>query len=674
MYKLVFVKTAEGRSSFTIDDDFCTACGVDHDNIEGCMLFVASWLALLSDSPLNSGSSAKPKRTYAAFMQRLVRDGLRKTVIEFSALSHKLVSQHMLMGQPTLIGDWIDDFKDTPLFFEYNRYYKSGDIDVLRFIYTFLNFGKKLDYDDEEFHKTAFRGWIDIEEKLARLSFDSTDIGCISAILESCLPRFKITNFFPKFGPGSVQERGVRGRIDKVDTFSYDPMIDRFLLHGFIGNYGLGEEQGLTSDRCVPNAPRWKPGGRVSSRVSRLRFARKDLRTARSIGMEPNVLQYFQQGVNRSMMELIDNSSFSSFIKLQHQEDNKRLAEYGSYTGLVDTIDLSSASDCLSLTLAKAVFPRSWLIPMLVTRSNECILPNGDLHRLQKFAPMGSALCFPTQCVLFTGVCLYAACQFSYDSLPSTLTLLEFVKANCVAISKSFGSANGYTADRHSFQECRVYGDDICIDYRLTQIVMSILDRLGFVVNRNKSFVGSQAFRESCGGFYLNGSDITPLYYRVKGVHQSKLTGEQLASEVALINSCWDRGYKYVYRFHVRQVLGWSTNVRSSRSSMNSVLFVLPGSDTFGIFSKNPRNSHLERREQPDVPGKPWYQRTEMRCISLTYEYRIREPHKFMLDPYEYMRWMGNHSTDKICEDTFSHQSSDTGGARVVWRWTPATD
>lgn len=660
----VLLRTSDGNRRLTIDDSLCKSLGVtDKRNLGVVSLFLASWITLLSDSPLEPHK--KPFRLYRAFLNGLARDGLKATVLRYSGLSHTLVSQHRIMGQSTLIGDWIDDFKDTPVFFEYNRYFKTGDPAILRFLYTFLNFGKKLEYVDDSFEEVAFRDWQDCEKRLSDLSLVDDDCDALRIILESCLPRFQVNDFAPKFGPGRVQERGIEGRISKIRNFEYDSYIDRFLFHGHIGMYGMGEDHGLSAEKVIPNLDGWAPGRRECSRVARLRFVPKNLKTARSICMEPNVLMFFQQGVMREFLQHIDKSCFSRFIRIRDQARNRDLALFGSYTGEVDTLDLSAASDSVSMALVKAVFPPSWQIPMRATRSHSCITPDGGLHRLMKFAPMGSALCFPTQCMIFVSICIYAACLYTYEVEHGDGDFLCWLKANLERVLDSIPDKPHSWSAR--FQPIAVYGDDICVDRRLTPIVRTILARLGFVMNDSKSFMGSQAFRESCGGFYLDGNDITPLYFRIGGVRE-RLTPEHVASQVQLINAARERGYKNLYRFLHRTLMTWEPprRFRNTASTRNPIPYVSDPSQ-FGILVTKPANSHLQTRENSD------YQRTEGRAWTIAVVDRI-QPNELLskVDAYEHMRWWSSHSGGTPLSDFVSPVPRyDAAGNGFRWRWTP---
>lgn len=651
----VLIRTSGSLHRFAIDARSFTSSSLDlKRNGKTIELFVSTWLKLLSDSPLSSG---KPLQTYKRFLSWISSVGLKRAVTDYSSLSHKLVSRHTLMGPLSSIGEWDDSFLNTPVFFEYNRYFKTGDARLLDFLYTFLNFGKKLDYVDESFNTVAFRDWMSIEKRLTDIEFDAIDVAAMQRILRHVLPRFSIEDFRPKFGPGSVQERGIVGRIGKIKCLAYDYIIDRHLFHGHIGMYGMGEDRGLSAGKVMPAQTFSRTGRPDSSRIARLMFVPKNLKVARSICMEPNTLMFFQQGVLREFVRLLRDSKIGRFIRLNDQSYNRGLCEYGSYTGAIDTIDLSAASDSISLDLVKRIFPPSWLIPMLSTRSHSCYLPNGDIHHLKKFAPMGSALCFPTQCIIFASVCVYAAALRRYDLTPCTMTFLEYLDKNIQKVLDSFQHLPGYS--KSTLEPLGVYGDDICLDTRLTDVVKTILVRLGLVVNDDKSFVGGQAFRESCGGFFLSGHDITPLYFRVKGVRKHA-SPAHVASQVHLINELYRHRYVNTYRFLLRSIMKWGTRKR------NPIPFVTDP-EAFGILvSSSPANSHLRRRYNED------FQRDEVRGWTIV-PTRRRDPGFlfYQVEHYEYVRWWSSRNAEHLT-DSKPVQRFDTGRPGLGWRWTPS--
>jgi hypothetical protein len=58
-----------------------------------------------------------------------------------------------------------------------------------------------------------------------------------------------------------------------------------------------------------------------------------------------------------------------------------------------------------------------------------------------------------------------------------------------------------------------VYGDDIIVGSDYAEHLSWVLGYVGFSVNPSKSFIDGP-FRESCGGHYLVGVDVTPFYLR----------------------------------------------------------------------------------------------------------------------------------------------------------------
>lgn len=656
----VVITTSDGRRRFLIDDDFCASSGVQSCNYETVKVFICAWLKLLSDSPLDSEAGPKPKRLYTRLLEEIRTHGFKTTVLRYSDLAHRLASQAYLFGTVSFNDQFIDDFKRTPVFKEYHLYFRSEDPSLFAYLYAFLTFGKKLPYSDKQFEEVAFRNWLDLENELSTWSYDQMDLSILRRILEVLLPPLSLDGFYPKFGPKAVSERGVLTRIDKVKAFKYDPVIARHILSGCLGHYGYGEDHGLTPARAIPNLPAWGKTRMISSRTARLRFVPKDLKTARSICMEPNVLQYFQQGVKDSVETALSKSNFRNWIRFHDQSYNQSLAVYGSETGDIDTIDLSSASDCVTLSLVKGIFPRKWQIAMRATRSSSCFLPNGKRHELTKFAPMGSALCFPTQSIIFAAVCVYACLIHQHQV--NGVDLLEKISSD-KAIMDAANSFKKNLNERGSYEPLGIYGDDICVDRRLTDEVSNILHRLGFRVNHGKSFRGSQAFRESCGAFALNGHRVDPMYYRI--ALQGKLDASAVASMVAFVNECNKRGYVQTGRFILdillhRQIKGLP------RMKKNPILFVGVDDDTFGIKTTYPFNLHLKDRENVS------YQRREYKSIGISSEWKVIDK-THVTDPYALMRWMASRRHASLVPVEGSHDVH-TGGARVVWRWTPATD
>lgn len=619
-----------------------------------CFNFVCSWLALLSDSPITD--SVRPLKSFTRFYKTLCHS-LRDTILNFSDLAQQFSATQMLMGTSSITGEWIDGFKDTPVFFEYHRYFQTGDPVLFDFIYTFLCFGKKLEYEDETLEKVAFRNWLDVEKRLTDLKLPVDHTNNIRMIAEMLLPRLSSYEPWPKHGPGSVAERGVRDTVDKHNSLHYDRLIDRAFFTGHTAKYGFGKDSGFHIDRIIPDASLWKKG-EYRRLPSRLEFAWKNMKVARSICMEPTVIMYFQQAVADMMESAIADCPLHEFIHLKDQTVNQSLCDFGSFTGTIDTLDLSSASDSVHIDLVKSIFPIDWQIFMLATRNGYALTPDG-VYRLKKFAPMGSAVCFPTQCIIFSLICIYAAYLYSVDCTVASDPLVVEPQILTDLLSRISRNPCSYKDMRWNLQPLGIYGDDICCDYRITSNIIDLLSLLGFEVNKGKSFTGSQAFRESCGLFSLCGVDVTPLYYRVKGVRKV-LSYSHIYSQVSIINECLQRGYVNLRKFLITSLKEWDSRHRE---------FAIPfipwdSSDRFGIHVwKRVDNSHLKYRYNRDL------QRLEWKCLSIKSE--SYDAMDSLHDSYAYMRWKSS-SRDRGVGEIFTAGHDLACSPRLGWRWTPA--
>jgi hypothetical protein len=223
----------------------------------------------------------------------------------------------------------------------------------------------------------------------------------------------------------------------------------------------------------------------------------KDSRGPRIISCEPVENMYIQQGLMGLLYDVIETHYLTSgHINFSDQKINRELACQGSITGEYATIDLSEASDRVSLKLVELVFPPAWVECFAACRSEATDLPNGKVVRLNKFAPMGSACCFPVEALVFW------ACA-------------EAISADVLA---SLGKVNPSKITRSVY----VYGDDIIIPTKYFGRVIDGLESLGLIANRTKSY-SAGPFRESCGGDFHLGVDVTPV--RVRKALSSDGTG-----------------------------------------------------------------------------------------------------------------------------------------------------
>ena len=244
----------------------------------------------------------------------------------------------------------------------------------------------------------------------------------------------------------------------------------------------------------------------------------KTLKTPRVIAIEPVCMQYAQQAISRRLVELLESDSIlKDLVGFTDQVPNRQLALEGSATGRLATLDLSSASDLVSNQLALLITRHHpWLSQaMQASRSRKADVPDHGVIRLAKFASMGSALCFPVEAMVFLTVVFLG---ISKDlRTPVTRELLK----------KFVGRV-------------RVYGDDIIVPVEHVQSVTDSLEAFGFLVGLDKSFWNGR-FRESCGGDYYDGQDVTPVRCR-RIIPTSRKDAEGVISLVAMRNLFYQKG------------------------------------------------------------------------------------------------------------------------------------
>lgn len=286
-------------------------------------------------------------------------------------------------------------------------------------------------------------------------------------------------------------------------------------------------------------------------RISQTVFVPKSYKTFRTISMEPSTLQYLQQGIWKEIDRVVSSDHWlRNRIGFHEQDRNQKLAKRGSIDRNYATIDLSAASDSVSYDLVKRVFRGTKLLRYLVaTRSKRTILPDGRVVELKKFAPMGSALCFPIETIIFA--------------------------ATCNLVTRRHGLAGDFS----------VFGDDIIIPTQCAIEVIDVLERLGFCVNKSKSFYShSQWFRESCGAEYVDGFDVTPM--RVSRTYTSPDSNERLTGLIDLADNAYEYGFDHLRSFLIRKLKESIPHVRFSPDLLRS---------------DNYTNYHLERRWNGDL-------------------------------------------------------------------------
>lgn len=213
----------------------------------------------------------------------------------------------------------------------------------------------------------------------------------------------------------------------------------------------------------------------------------KNAKTFRSIAKEPMLNSFLQNGIGSWLADIL--ASFSAQLDRTDQTRNQLLAYAGSASGMLATIDLSSASDTISMWLAKSLLPLEWYQAMRLVRS-PYIEIEGKRHKLHMLSSMGNGFTFPLETLIFYAISIAA------------IRLAD--KTADLAANEGGPGAN---------REPSVYGDDIIVMSEDAPVVLKALRDCGFWPNQKKSFhVGP--FRESCGHDYRGGNFIRPVFMR----------------------------------------------------------------------------------------------------------------------------------------------------------------
>jgi len=254
----------------------------------------------------------------------------------------------------------------------------------------------------------------------------------------------------------------------------------------------------------------------------------KTLRKPRIIAIEPTCMQYMQQAVARPMMRELESPRWpgNGLIGFTDQLPNREMAREGSRVGHLATIDLSEASDRVPYWLVQLMLSFNPLLQEAVdaTRSTRAEIPELGLclPNLRKFASMGSALCFPIEAMVFLTIAL--------------MGVIDPVKG--IDWTEPLPLHEGTLKSLRG--EVRVYGDDIIVPVDNAASVIHYLEAFGLKVNHGKTFRNGK-FRESCGGDYYDGEDVTPIRLR-REIPSSRSDVLKCATLVEFRNNLYLRG------------------------------------------------------------------------------------------------------------------------------------
>lgn len=212
---------------------------------------------------------------------------------------------------------------------------------------------------------------------------------------------------------------------------------------------------------------------------SKMTTVPKNEDTVRVIAIEPSGNMALQLAAGSYIEDVL--RSIGLDIKKQ-QEINKSLALRGSIDGSLATLDLKSASDMFTPKLIERLMPVEWYDLLMKIRS-PCTTIGTDKIELNMISTMGNGFTFPLMTLILVSLIYGLRCRHGGPTL--------FIDWSSTA----------------------VYGDDVILPSSEFSEYVAILEAAGLVVNLDKSY-SEGPFRESCGGDYYTGYDVTPVYVK----------------------------------------------------------------------------------------------------------------------------------------------------------------
>jgi hypothetical protein len=254
----------------------------------------------------------------------------------------------------------------------------------------------------------------------------------------------------------------------------------------------------LWPEECIAESIREQAHGPICLKVgSKVMFVPKKVGMSRLIATPPAIDGFYQLGFGR----IIEGRLRRFFgIDLSTQPDvNREMARMGS---LIDstfgdgfaTIDLSSASDCISLAFCGKFLPAEVQDIVIPLRPSCLEIKNPRTRKVEYVVPhmlsmMGDGFTFPFQTAVFAAAASAAiSCGDDQRSPPR---------------SASFLSPGLFS----------VFGDDIVIQSKFADRLLRLLKLLGFKRNPDKTFL-SGTFRESCGMDFYQGHNVRPFFLK----------------------------------------------------------------------------------------------------------------------------------------------------------------
>lgn len=276
-----------------------------------------------------------------------------------------------------------------------------------------------------------------------------------------------------RHGPGTVFGIAVKFPT-AADKFAETPSVTRDAVHLSMNLLGtLWMEQ--IHQRSNGDSAR----SFLFTRGNKFATVPKTAQTDRCIAIEATLNVYFQLAVGTVLRKRWKESCGWDLATAQFA--HRKAAQTASMLGHLATIDLKNASDTVSKVLVKILLGGTQLYSLLDDLRSKHTFIDGRWVLLEKFSSMGNGFTFELESLIFAAICF------------EVMTLKGFVPR--------FG------------ENLFVFGDDIIVPTDVAELVVRVLQWLGFTANLKKTFLTGE-FRESCGADFFRGDPVRAFYLK----------------------------------------------------------------------------------------------------------------------------------------------------------------
>lgn len=252
----------------------------------------------------------------------------------------------------------------------------------------------------------------------------------------------------------------------------------------------------------------------------------KTYKTGRFIAPEEAYRQYNNTAIYASILRMMEGSRYWKEFCITDQEKNRGFCRKASIDNSYATIDITHASDCHTKTMFRTFFPKCW-VDLIDPVLPNYIKINEKVYPLQMTATAGCVLTFVLETLLFWAIARAVAEEVA-----------RWDKSVDTTVS--------------------VYGDDIICSKAVAPTLIEVLEALGFMPNKDKSFYGDENYRETCGAEYYKGVDVSSTYWPRKAlkwdgspvkITRGPRTEESLVSIVELEHKLYQYGSRRACAF-----------------------------------------------------------------------------------------------------------------------------